>query len=352
MNFKYIVLFGMFFFLFSCKKENPTIDTSSHLKKGWLVLNEGLYQLNNASMSWIDLASSEVNNQIFEERTGRLLGDTGNDMIRYGDKLYILTSVSSTVEILDGKTLKPIKQLSITEDGVAQQPQNFIAFNGSVYFSTFGGKVWCLDTTNLGIKTKISVGLNPDRMATDGTYLYVSNSGGLNPEVFDSTVSVIRLLNNQEIKKIVVGKNPGEIMVGPNQQVYVITRGDYGAVPNRLHRINTNSLSVDTTFSIKATHLCEFNSQEIIVGYYNAVNKIELTKFNVNTNELVEPRFIDLTGFQTFYGISYLAQLNKFILKDAMSHTTSGKVLIYKSNGILERQFQVGLNPNQVIYYE
>ncbi|HRO77051.1 MAG TPA: hypothetical protein PLP27_12995 [Crocinitomicaceae bacterium] len=314
-----------------------------------MVLNEGLFQLNNASMSWVDLESGTVNNQIFEERTGRKIGDTGNDMLVYGSKLYLVTSVSSTLEILNANDLTSLKQLSIVENGTAQQPQNLTAINGEVYISTFGGKVWVIDTTTLDVKTKIQVGLNPDKIANDGTYIYVSNSGGLNNPIYDSTVSVINPITKQELKRIVLDINPSEILVGSDNSLYVITRGNYTSVPAKLHRINRQTLERDTTFAIEAIYLESFSNTHFLVAYTNSVGKLELAKFNMQTQQIEAKNFIDISQYTTFYGIHYESSTQQFILNDAHSYTTSGEIKIYNQSGQFLKSYLVGLNPGKIL---
>lgn len=354
MNFRKLLVVSSFVLaLLSCKKEIPPVEEDGNkLKNGFLVLNEGLFQLNNSNMSWVDLATGSVNYQIFEERTGRQLGDTGNDMLIYGGKLYVVTSVSSTLEILDAKTLKSIKQLSVVENNTAQQPQNITALNGEIYFSTFGGKVWCVDTATLEVKSKIQVGSNPDKITNDGQYIYVSNSGGLNYPDYDSTVSVIHPVTKTEIKKVTVAANPGEIVVGPDQNIYVITRGNYAEVPAALHRINKQTLEKDMTYAVKALYLINFSNTELVVAYYNSSGNVEVAKFNVSQQQLKTPNFIDLNGITTFYGIQYSSAKNQFYVKDANSYTNSGTLRVYNSSGTFLTSYSVGLNPNKVIYYE
>jgi len=354
MSFRKLLVISCFVLaLLSCKKEKPPLEEDGNkLKNGFLVLNEGLFQLNNSNMSWVDLTTGSVNHQIFEERTGRQLGDTGNDMLIYGGKLYVITSVSSTLEILDAKTLKSIKQLSVVENNTAQQPQNITALNGEIYFSTFGGKVWCVDTVTLEVKSKIQVGSNPDRITNDGQYIYVSNSGGLNAPAYDSTVSVINPLTKTEIKKITLAANPGEIVVAPDQNIYVITRGNYSDLPSALHRINRQTLEKDTTYPIEATHLINYSNTHLVIGYYKTSGTVELAKFNIQQQVRESVNFIDLSGVVTFYGIQYSSAKNQFYVRDANSYTNSGTLRVHNSSGTFLTSYTVGLNPNKVIYYE
>ena len=69
--------------LISCSKEEPVNcgagSSKSVLTNGLLVMNEGLFQHNNAKLSWVDLSNDEVIS-FFENKNQRPLGDTGNDV--------------------------------------------------------------------------------------------------------------------------------------------------------------------------------------------------------------------------------------------------------------------------------
>ena len=175
----------------ACKKKTNNINPDvSELKHGLLVLNEGLFNLNNASLSWIDLNTNSVSEDFFQQKTGRKLGDTGNDLQRYGGKIYVLVNVSSTIEVLDAKTGQSLKQIVMQENGTAKQPRNIAFYENKVFVSCFDGYVDVIDTTTFNIEKRIKVGSNPENMVVNNHRLYVSNSGGLIPSL-DSTISVI-----------------------------------------------------------------------------------------------------------------------------------------------------------------
>lgn len=345
---KYIAFIIIILSVLSCKKveQNQTDDTS---QQGLLVLNEGLFQLNNSSLSWIDEEERSINQEFFEQKTGRKLGDTGNDILKYGTKIYILVNVSSTIEILDAKTYESIKQLSITENGNSVEPRFMTAINGEIYFSTFAGKVWCLDTTHFEIINKIQVGLNPDQITNDGQYIYVSNSGGLNPPLYDSTVSVINPLTKTERKRITVGKNPGNIIATKNDKVYVVTRGNYTTLPPKLHQINTQTLEKEMTYDIQATHLVDFSSSEMIIGLQTNNGVIKVAKFNFNSEQVTNQDFISTDDFGILHNMQYSPESKRFFLMDADNYTNSGKIKIYNQNGDFIRSYQVGLNPTKLL---
>src|SRR5690554_4466688 len=175
-----IKYFAIALLLFSsCKKEEVTPAFEGEFKNGILILNEGLFNLNNSTLSWLDLSTNEVTNDLFLSINNRQLGDTGNDMLLYGNKIYIVISVSSTVEVIDRNTLVSIKQIPFNHNNQSQQPRNLASHNGKVFVSSYDGYVSAIDTSSLTVTNRIKVGRNPEGICISNNSLFVANSGGL-----------------------------------------------------------------------------------------------------------------------------------------------------------------------------
>ena len=170
-----------------------------------LVLCEGLFNMNNSTLALVNNADSSVDYNVFLTVNGRGLGDTANDMKRYGGKVYITVNVSSQLEVIDANTFISIKQVPLFNDkGVARQPRNVVFYQDKVLVSCFDGFVAVLDTAVLEVEKLIQCGRNPDQMVISNGKLYVSNSGGLDFPFYDNTVSVVDLSSYKEIKQIEV----------------------------------------------------------------------------------------------------------------------------------------------------
>ncbi len=336
--------------LASCKKDPPEPVAPETLKNGMLVLNEGLFQLNNSGLTWYDFSAGTANNDFFTQKAGRLLGDTGNDMQRYGGKIYIVVNVSSTVEVLEASTGNSIKQISMLNGSTDKQPRNIAFYGNKAFISCFDGFVDVLDTTSLEIIQRIPVGLNPESMTVSGQKLFVSNSGGLNSPAMDSTVSVIDAVNLTEITKIEVGTNPGSIVTDHEGDVYVITRGNYGTIPSRMKKINVGTLSLETSFAFEAGGIERMGNQLLIS--YSSSGTSHVALFNAATDVLVNTDYLDLSNVQTLAGIHYQASNQQICLLDAMGYTNTGYVRTYSSAGNYITSYHVGLNPNSILFYE
>ena len=110
-------------------EQNQVIADAGHT--GVYVLSEGLFNQNNSTLAWIDFGTGQPDSwnsstgrsfDCFEKVNGRRIGDTANDMLLYGSRLYLAVSESSTIEILDASTCQSVSQIPLQRGGVASQP--------------------------------------------------------------------------------------------------------------------------------------------------------------------------------------------------------------------------------------
>jgi DNA-binding beta-propeller fold protein YncE len=350
---RYINLLLLSLVLFSCEKKKNQVNSSSIVpKNGLLVLCEGLFQQNNTALSWVNFEDESIDNQYFENKNGRLLGDTGNDMEIYGGKIYIVVNVSSTLEVLDKATNVSLKQIDMKVNGVAKSPRQIKFHNGFGFITCFDGYVDVLDTATLTITKRIKVGENPEGLSFSNDKLYVANSGGLNVPNVDSTLSVIDLTSLVEVKKITVGKNPGGVEVDNEGDIYVIARGNYSSIPSRMVRIDTQNDIVAETFDFDASGITAMEDQFLIRNYNFNTLTSNISLFDPLTEMMVESTFIGDVQFTTLYGVFYNASNKKIYCTDAMNYTNTGYVKRFSSQGAFEKSYHVGLNPNSIIFYE
>lgn len=336
---------------FSCKKklEEPTNNTFE-LEDGILVLNEGLFQQNNSSISWVNLSNQEVITDIFLKKNERYLGDTGNDMQVYGGKIYVVVSSSSTIEVLDKTNLKSIKQIQLHYNNQAQQPRSIAFYGKKAYVTSYDGFVNVIDTASFIVEQRILVGANPEGIAVVNDHLYVANSGGLNWPNVDSTVYAIDLNTHLISHTFHVGANPGALVGGSNGQIYVIKRGNYSADPSELVIIDPINQIISNT-GIPATLLAS-SGNKIYIGYYNyTTQQSQVSILSQVSNTIMEPNAISGHSIQTLYGIQPLND-GRFICLDARGFTNLGEALLFDATGNFYQAHQVGLNPNKILYYE
>jgi hypothetical protein len=347
----YINIIFILLILVSCKKEEPPVTvTPETFKNGYLVLNEGLFQQNNSTLSWIDLSDNSITENIFSSINNRPLGDTGNDLKRYGGKVYIVLNGSSTVEVLNAQTLKSIQQINLVYNQQPQQPRSIAFSGGKAYISSYDGYINVLDTVSLTITNRIAVGNNPEGVVAFGDYLYVANSGGLNFPNVDSTVFKINLNTLAIEQSFHVGANPRQLECDDQGNVYVVKQGNYGTDPAELIFINTSTNAV-TNLGIPATTLFKYD-QMLYLSYYDFNAQFSSVKiYDLSTQALVNNSLIPAGSVQTLYGV-HAFDNGDVVCFDAQGFTNSGYLKKFDVNGSLLNTFSVALNPNKLIYYE
>jgi YVTN family beta-propeller protein len=347
MNFvKYCFILVGLSLLLSCKKNNPKpiLEPSEPVlfSNGLLILNEGLFNHNNSELTWSNFSQGIDFQNVFNAQTNRGLGDTGNDLQIYGNKIYIVVNVSNTIEVLDKNTGSSIRQINMIQGSQGKQPRSIVFYQGKGYVSCFDGYVDVIDTATLTVIERIQVGTNPEGLCVSNNKLFVSNSGGLNAPAMDSTVSVVDLNTHEELLKIVVGKNPGEI-ISVNNSVFVLVRGNYGSIPSRLKRISSITNILEETYNFDVSSISA-SSNHIYFSYDNTIGK-----FDLNTNAVINSTWIQNSSV-TLYKVQFLPIINQLAIFDAKNYTNSGNVKMYSTDGILQKTIQSGLNPSKAVY--
>lgn len=328
---------------------------------GVFTLSEGLFNQNNSTLSWIDFTTglpdswnspTGTSYDCFEKVNGRRLGDTANDMLLYGNKLYIVVSESSTIEILDANTCYSHKQISLSRNGKPSQPRRLTANGGFVYVCCFDGTVTRIDTLTMLADATVQVGRNPDGICCSGGKLYVSNSGGLDTQNPDNTVSVIDINSFTESRRITVGPNPGNIYSDGNC-VYVVSRGifDYETMnyDSRLYCIDTESDQVTYIYDIPILNMDIADEKAWFYGYGEG-GTIQI--LDLKTGRIVDSTFIkDGTHVECPYSIKVEPTTLKVYVCDALDYVTPGALLCFSPEGrLLYRVQGIGINPNTIAF--
>ena len=227
---------------------------------GAYVVNSGnMYSNIESSLTAIDYASSTATQNVFKTANGRSLGNTANDGIVYGNKIYLAVDQSNTIEVIDKKTKQSIKQIKTTEllgNAEGAEPRHIIADGGKVYFTTYGGYVAAVDTTSFVLQKKWQVGSYPEGLVIGNGNLYVANS---NYGAGGGNISCINLSNdNVETKNIEGVNNPTGVYYA-SDVLYVLDNPVYGPAPD---------YATTGENALRAVSFAEGKSQKVADGNY------------------------------------------------------------------------------------
>ena len=336
------------------KDRDPNGETGEEDLTSMLVLCEGTFNQNNSTLARYTFTDDKLETDYFRAQNGRGLGDTSNDMKRYGGKVYVVVNVSSTLEIIDAATGKSLKQIEMKVDSVtARQPRNVAFDGGKAYVCCFDGTVVRVDTASLEIDGSVECGLNPEDLCVAKGKLYVSNSGGLNYENgYDNTLSVVSLQDFKEVKRITVGTNPGTVRADAQGNVWVLTKGDYAEEKGSMHKIDTENDTVAQSFPELAASDFTISGNTMYVYNYDYTTQDYWIKLvDCTSGEVTNGQFVaDNTEIVLPYSITVNEANGDVYITDAIDNMTAGDVICFNKEGKFRyRVKEVGIGPNSIV---
>ena len=320
---------------------------------GMYLLNEGNMGSNKATIDYLDFSKGLYIRNIYGERNPNVikeLGDVGNDIQVYGNRLYAVINCSHKVEVMDLHTCRRIGQIDIPNC-------RYIRFHGDkAYISSYVGPVsidqntqlgaiYEVDTATLRVTRKVTVGYQPEEFEIIGNYLYVANSGGYSAPDYDSTLSVVDLTDFRQVKKIPVCVNPHRVRKDQYNRLWITSRGNHKDVQPQLVLIKNLELGIKNEievqyFKITSSEMVIFGDSMYYYGSYwsdeTMSNQITYGVFDIRDSEPEIRSFItDETekNIKIPYGIQVNPYTGDIYITDAKNYVSSGQLHCYSREG-------------------
>ncbi len=326
---------------------------------GMYLLNEGNMGSNKATIDYLDFSKGIYIRNIYGERNPNVikeLGDVGNDIQVYGNRLYAVINCSHKVEVMDLRTCRRIGQIDIPNC-------RYIRFHGDkAYISSYVGPVsidpnaqlgaiFEVDTATLRITRQLTVGYQPEEFEIIDNHLYVANSGGYRAPDYDSTLSVVDLTDFRQVKKIPVCVNPHRVRKDPYNRLWITSRGDHKEVEPQLTCFSpiTNSLLPianpstvsemvlmgDSMYFYGSHWSDETMSNQTTYGVFNIQNSLPLAGAFREGAGVGSSLITDGTekNIKIPYGIQVNPYNGDIYITDAKNYVSSGQLHCYSREG-------------------
>ena len=360
----------------SCRKEEDIIpstdipvvypDPEVGDIKGFFLLNEGNMGSNKATIDYFDYETGVYTKNIYAERNPGVvkeLGDVGNDLQIYGNRLYAVINCSHFIEVMDVHTAKHIDIVSIPNC-------RYIVFKDQyAYVSSYAGPVQLgddrlglvakVDLTTLEVVDECVVGRQPDELIVVGDKLYVANSGGYTADNYDRTVSVIDLNTFEEIKKIDVAINLHRLELDRYGYIWVSSRGDYYDIPSKTFVIDSRTDEVVKAFDLANSNMARAGDSIYVYStewsWYTERMENTYAIINTRIQEVVDADFIkDDTDKEIVipYGVAVNPKTKEIFATDAKDYVTPGKLHCYSPEGIRKWSVTTGDIPAHIVFTE
>ena len=310
----------------------PTLGThvTDDVRQGGLyVLCEGNMGSNKARLDYMNLESGTYYSNWYGSQNPKQvkeLGDVGNDIQQYGNRLYAVINCSHKVEVMDLKS-RHIGQIDIPNCrymAFKDDKMYVSAYVGSVANPELLGAVYEVDTASLTITREVKVGHQPDELCIMDDQLFVCNSGGYLTNQYDSTLSVIDLATFTEIQKVTVGLNPTRVRVDNQKHLWVCCQGNY-ADAKPIVQILDHTTVLKRIYVPCSNISIQGTTAYIIDNEFNTLRAFSTIDF---TEQSIT---IDITNYEHPYGL--LATADALYITDAKNYVSSGVLHCYSYDG-------------------
>ena len=314
---------------------------------GMYLLNEGNMGSNKATIDYLDFCKGIYIRNIYGERNPNVikeLGDVGNDIQVYGNRLYAVINCSHKVEVMDLHTCRRIGQIDIPNC-------RYIRFHSDkAYISSYVGPVsidpnaqlgaiFEVDTATLRITRQVTVGYQPEEFEIVGDYLYVANSGGYRAPDYDSTLSVVDLVDFRQVKKIPVCVNPHRVRKDPYNRLWITSRGDHKDVQPQLVCLQPLNTKL-STLNVSPSEMVIVGDSMYFYGSHwsdeTMFNQITYGVFNIQS-QISDNYHLITDGTEKNIKIPYGIQVNPYngdiYITDAKNYVSSGQLHCYSHEG-------------------
>lgn len=352
----WILLFGAILLTTSCKKEPSTPEVKptdlTMQTTGIFVLNEGVFNANNASLTRFRFSDSTAETDCFFNKNGRKLGDTGSDLGIYGSKMYIVVNVSSQVEVVDAHSCQSLRQIPLFDGNKPRQPRKIAFYGNHAFVCSFDGTVAVIDTATLETVKYIQAGRNPDGITAAYGKIWVTNSGGLGFPDYDYTISIIDPETLTETHKSETGINPFTVHPDGHGNLYLIARGNYSDIKSRLQIMEAATGEIKHTFTdFEALNFTISGDSAFVYNYDWNSGTSSILVINTATLEVANNSFIsDGTMIESVYGIAADPFTGIIYITDAGNFTGKGTVYAFTRSGKKLFSFESGINPAGIAF--
>jgi len=340
---KYYSVVGIICFFCSCRSDKPKDEVQPNItiapNAGVIVINEGVYPVENATAGYYSISENTYVNDLFEPINGRSLGSVFQSMVVFNRKTYLIINDSKKIEIVNSESFVSIG----TINGLRSPRYLLPVSNGKAYVSNFNANlVDIIDLNTNSVTGSISCGYGKfnEEMVLSYGRAYVTCPGSNKVYVVNTRTDVVE-------DSIPVGRGASNIEEDANGKLWVLCFGkELTKELAGLYRIDpiTNKVEWSSNFPDETYHpsnlVSDGTHENLFYTSKDGVFKFPITASNLPTSALI-PR-----GAMYLYGLGIDPKSGIIYIGDANNFTADGKVYRYQPDGTFINSFTAGFGPN------
>lgn len=346
----------------SCMNDDALRDfhrmVDRHNEKAVFVVNEGNFMYGNASLTFYNPKSGDVQNDVFYHANALPLGDVAYSMQICDSLGYIVVNNSGKIYIMNVNTFRYTGKIT----GFTSPRHLLFLSDTKAYVSDLYARSISIINPKL---RKITGHINlanhqsmfnqhpSEQMIRYGNFVFT------NAWSYDDKILVIDSRVDQLIDSIRVTKQPNSMVIDKNGKLWVLSDGGYqgsrfGQECPALTRINPINRKIERVYvfndSLASPNSLVMNPQrDTLYFLYNSWAGAALTHAGLYTMSITDTQLplLPLVEQQNrlFYSLDVDPSSGKLYLSDAIDFMQRGNVMVFSSGGTLIDQFKAGIIP-------
>ena len=316
-------------------------------QRGLFICNEGNFQYGNATLSYYDPETCEIQNEVFYRANAMKLGDVAQSMIIRNGVGWVIVNNSHVVFAIDINTFKELGRIT---NLTSPRYMHFISDEKAYITQIWDNRIFIVNPKRYEITGYIDMpnmtmeSGSTEQMVQYGKYVYV------NCWSYQNRILKIDTETDKVVDELVIGIQPTSLVMDCNNKLWTVTDGGYEGSPYgheapSLYRINID----DGKFEVEKQFKFDFGDWPSEVQLNGTKDKIywlndDVWEMDVTADHVPVRPFLEYND-TLYYGLTIDPVSGDVYIADAIDYVQQGMVYRYSKDRELIDSFYVGIIP-------
>ena len=312
---------------------------------GLFITNEGMFQYGNATLSYYDPETKQVENEVFYRANAMKLGDVAQSMTIRDGVGWIVVNNSHVIFAIDINTFKEVGRITNLS---SPRYIHFVSDEKAYVTQIWDNRIFIVNPKRYEITGYIECpnmtmeSGSTEQMVQYGKYVFV------NCWSYQNRILKIDTETDRVVDELVVGIQPTSLVMDKNYKLWTITDGGYEGSPYgyeapSLYCIDAAKFEIEKQFRFK---LGDSPSEVQINGEGDKLFWIndDIWAMDVDADRIPVRPFLKYRDTK-YYGLTVNPRNGDVYVADAIDYQQQGIIYRYTADGKPVDEFYVGVAP-------